>query len=122
MGGYDPKGREIIADFARVMRHLGTSFGVLRKEKCTGDPVRRLGNDLLFQQLAESNLKTLAQNNVKKIVTICPIACAPFRKTGRSTAHRLRLSTTASSWRVLPTNCLIESRKSFRCEWRKSFR
>jgi len=72
MGGYDPKGREIIADFARVMRHLGTSFGVLRKEKCTGDPVRRLGNDLLFQQLAEENLKALAQNKVKKIVTICP--------------------------------------------------
>jgi Fe-S oxidoreductase len=72
MGGYDPKGREIVADFARVMRHLGTSFGVLRKEKCTGDPVRRLGNDLLFQQLAEENLKALAQNKVKKIVTICP--------------------------------------------------
>ena len=72
MGGYDPKGREIIADFARVMNFLGTSYGVLRKEKCTGDPVRRLGNDLLFQQLAESNLETLAQNKVKKIVTICP--------------------------------------------------
>ena len=72
MGGYDPKGREIIADFARVMNYLGTSYGVLRKEKCTGDPVRRLGNDLLFQQLAESNLETLAQNKVKKIVTICP--------------------------------------------------
>lgn len=72
MGGYDPKGREIIADFARVMNYLGTSYGVLRKEKCTGDPVRRLGNDLLFQQLAESNLENLAQNKVKKIVTICP--------------------------------------------------
>jgi Fe-S oxidoreductase len=72
MGGYDPKGREIVADFARVMNHLGTSYGVLRKEKCTGDPVRRLGNDLLFQQLAEENLKALAQNKVKKIVTICP--------------------------------------------------
>jgi Fe-S oxidoreductase len=72
MGGYDPKGREIIADFARVMHHLGTSFGVLRKEKCTGDPVRRLGNDLLFQQLSEANLETLAQNKVRKIVTICP--------------------------------------------------
>jgi heterodisulfide reductase subunit C len=46
MGGYDPKGREIVADFARVMNYLGTSYGVLRKEKCTGDPVRRLGNDL----------------------------------------------------------------------------
>ena len=60
MGGYDPKGREIIADFARVMNYLGTSYGVLRKEKCTGDPVRRLGNDLVFQQLAEANLETLA--------------------------------------------------------------
>ena len=72
MGGYDPKGREIIADFARIMNYLGTSYGVLRKEKCTGDPVRRLGNDLLFQQLAESNLEVLAQNQVKKIVSICP--------------------------------------------------
>jgi Fe-S oxidoreductase len=72
MGGYDPKGREIIASFARVMNFLGTSYGVLKKEKCTGDPVRRLGNDLLFQQLAEDNLKNLAQNKVKKIVSICP--------------------------------------------------
>jgi Fe-S oxidoreductase len=72
MGGYDPKGREIVSAFARVMNYLGTSYGVLRKEKCTGDPVRRLGNDLLFQQLAEANLETLAQNKVKKIVSICP--------------------------------------------------
>jgi Fe-S oxidoreductase len=72
MGGYDPKGREIVADFARIMNYLGSSYGVLRKEKCTGDPVRRLGNDLLFQQLAEANLEVLAQNKVKKIVTICP--------------------------------------------------
>src|SRR5579864_3174427 len=54
------------------MNYLGTSYGVLRKEKCTGDPVRRLGNDLLLQQLAESNLEALAQNKVKKIVSICP--------------------------------------------------
>jgi Fe-S oxidoreductase/nitrate reductase gamma subunit len=72
MGGYDPKGREIILSLVRVMQFLGASFGVLRKEKCTGDPVRRLGNDLLFQQLAESNLEALAQNKVKKIVSICP--------------------------------------------------
>jgi len=72
MGAYDPQGREIIADFARVMRHLGTTFGVLSKEKCTGDPARRLGNDLVFQQLAESNLETLAQSKVAKIVSICP--------------------------------------------------
>ena len=72
MGGYDPKGREIISDFARVMEHLSATYGVLRKEKCTGDPARRLGNDLVFQQLAEQNLETLAQSKVKKIVSICP--------------------------------------------------
>ena len=72
MGSYDPKGREIVTDFVRVINYLGISYGVLRKEKCTGDPVRRLGNDLLFQQLAEANLEALAQNKVKKIVSICP--------------------------------------------------
>lgn len=72
MGGYDPRGREIVLALVRVMNHLGASYGVLRKERCTGDPVRRLGNDLLFQQLAEANLEALAQNKVKKIVSICP--------------------------------------------------
>jgi Fe-S oxidoreductase len=72
MGAYDPQGREIIASFARVMTHLGATFGVLKKEKCTGDPARRLGNDLVFQQLAEHNLEALAQAKVTKIVSICP--------------------------------------------------
>jgi len=72
MGAYDPRGREIVASLVEVMRHLGVTFGVLRKEKCTGDPVRRLGNDLLFQQLAESNLEALAQSKTKKLLSICP--------------------------------------------------
>jgi Fe-S oxidoreductase len=72
MGAYDPQGREIVASFARVMAHLKTTFGVLQKEKCTGDPARRLGNDLVFQQLAEQNLEALKQAKVTKIVSICP--------------------------------------------------
>ena len=72
MGAYDPRGREIVTAFAAVMKHLGTSFGVLKKERCTGDPARRLGNDLVFQQLAESNLAALKEAAVKKIVSICP--------------------------------------------------
>ncbi len=72
MGGYDPRGREIIASLVRVFQGLNVTFGVLRKEKCTGDPARRLGNDLAFGQLAETNLETLRGNNVKKIISICP--------------------------------------------------
>ena len=72
MGAYDPRGREIVAALARVMRHLGASFGVLRKERCTGDPARRLGNDLIFGELAQNNLEMLRENRVARIVSICP--------------------------------------------------
>jgi Fe-S oxidoreductase len=72
MGAYDPRGRSIIASFAAIMRHLGTSFGVLRKEYCTGDPARRLGNDAITGELAEINMKLLRHYGARKIVSICP--------------------------------------------------
>jgi Fe-S oxidoreductase len=72
MGAYDPQGRQIVTDFARILNYRGVSYGVLRKEKCTGDAARRLGNDLVFQQLAESNLENMAQYKVKKVISICP--------------------------------------------------
>ena len=72
MGAYDPQGRETVLALARVLRHTGVTFGVLRREKCNGDPARRLGNDYLFQQLAESNIEQLRQANVRKLVSICP--------------------------------------------------
>ena len=72
MGAYDPKGREIVESLVRVMRHSGVTFGVLKKEKCTGDSARRLGNDLAFSQLAEQNLQTISTAGVKKMVSICP--------------------------------------------------
>jgi Fe-S oxidoreductase/CDP-diglyceride synthetase len=72
MGSYDPHGREIVLALARVLRSLGIGFGVLRREKCTGDPARRLGNDLLFQQMAEANIEQLRTANVGRMVSICP--------------------------------------------------
>jgi Fe-S oxidoreductase len=72
MGAYDPQGREIVLALARVLRHLEVSFGVLRKEKCTGDPARRLGNDLAVSQVAEANIETLRAAKVGKMVSICP--------------------------------------------------
>jgi len=72
MGAYDPQGREIVLALARVLRHAGVTFGVLRKEKCTGDPARRLGNDLAFTQLAETNIGTIQTAKVQKMVSICP--------------------------------------------------
>jgi Fe-S oxidoreductase len=72
MGAYDPQGREIVLAFAEVMRYLGVSFGVLRRERCTGDPARRLGNDYLASQVAEANIRQLREAGVKRLVSICP--------------------------------------------------
>ncbi|HLN00559.1 MAG TPA: (Fe-S)-binding protein [Bryobacteraceae bacterium] len=80
MGAYDPQGREIVLALARVMRHLGVSFGVLRKEKCTGDPIRRLGNDYLFSQLAEPNIEQVRESGAKKMVSICPHCVRTIRE------------------------------------------
>jgi Fe-S oxidoreductase len=72
MGSYDPRGREIVLALAEVLGHLGITFGVLKRERCSGDPVRRLGNDLVFGQLAEQNLEQMRQSGVKKLLSICP--------------------------------------------------
>ncbi|MGO9096829.1 MAG: (Fe-S)-binding protein [Bryobacteraceae bacterium] len=72
MGSYDPQGREIVLALAEVLRYLGIGFGVLRKEKCNGEPARRLGNDLLFSTLAEDNLAEIRRSGVRKMLSICP--------------------------------------------------
>ena len=52
---------------------LEMQFAILgREEKCTGDPARRVGNEFLFQQLAEDNIATLDRYETKTIVTSCP--------------------------------------------------
>lgn len=72
MGAYDPHGREIVLALAEVLRYLGISFGVPAREKCSGDPARRLGNDLLFEDLARFNMEQLSAAGARKLVSICP--------------------------------------------------
>ena len=97
MGAYDPQGREIILSLVKVLRHLHVTFGVLRKERCNGDPARRLGNDLLFSQLAEGNIEHIRQSNMKKMISICP--------------HCVR--TIGEDWREFGVNFEIEHHSQF---------
>ena len=47
-------------------------FGVLSKERCTGDPAKRTGNEYMFQELANANIEDLKAAGPKKILTSCP--------------------------------------------------
>jgi Fe-S oxidoreductase/nitrate reductase gamma subunit len=58
---------------ASVLKVAGVKFRVLGSEEtCTGDPARRMGNEYLFQMLAEQNIETLKSYEVKKVLTLCP--------------------------------------------------
>ncbi|MEO9254628.1 MAG: heterodisulfide reductase-related iron-sulfur binding cluster, partial [Tepidiformaceae bacterium] len=57
----------------KLLIESGTSFGVLgQSETCNGDPARRLGNEFLFATLAETNIATFKEVNVRRVITSCP--------------------------------------------------
>jgi Fe-S oxidoreductase/nitrate reductase gamma subunit len=73
MGAYDDGGKGIASSFVKILRAAGVEFGTLgTDEKCCGDSARRLGNEYLFQSLAQENIALFKQHGVRKIVTVCP--------------------------------------------------
>ncbi|MBV9487983.1 MAG: (Fe-S)-binding protein, partial [Frankiaceae bacterium] len=72
-GGLDDRARKSTQAIARVMNAAEVKFAILgQMESCTGDPVRRLGNEYLFQEMAKANIETLDGVGAKKIVASCP--------------------------------------------------
>jgi Fe-S oxidoreductase len=72
-GSFDQRAQKITRAFTTILNHLSVSYAVLGKEEaCTGDPVRRAGNEFLFQMMAYQNIQVLNSYGVKKIVTTCP--------------------------------------------------
>jgi Fe-S oxidoreductase len=55
-----------------ILRARGVAFGVLSKERCTGDPAKRTGNEYMFQELAKGNIETLESAKPTTILTSCP--------------------------------------------------
>jgi len=78
-GAFDQRGQKIVRSIVQLLQIAGVSFAILGKEeKCTGDPARRVGNELIFQQLAMENIETLRSYEVKKIITHCPHCANTF--------------------------------------------
>ncbi len=72
-GSFDQRAQKITRAFATILNKLEINYAILgNEEACTGDPVRRAGNEFMFQMMAYQNIQVLNQYNVKKIVTTCP--------------------------------------------------
>ncbi|MCF2525836.1 (Fe-S)-binding protein [Yinghuangia soli] len=77
-GSLDDTAMKTSRSVAELLHEAGVSFAVLgKKESCTGDAARRLGNEMLFQELAGKNVETLntvfgdRPADAKKIVVTC---------------------------------------------------
>ena len=56
-----------------ILHRAGTDVAILGKgEMCCGDPLRRMGNEYLFQKMAKANIDLLNGLKFKRIVTYCP--------------------------------------------------
>lgn len=72
-GAFEDRNKKVARSVVRLLKKAGVKFGILGNEEgCTGESARRIGNEYLFQMLAQSNIETLNRYKVKKILTHCP--------------------------------------------------
>jgi Fe-S oxidoreductase len=72
-GSFDQRAQKITRAFVTILDKIGIKYAILgQEEMCTGDPVRRAGNEFMFQMMAFQNIQILNNYGVKKIVTACP--------------------------------------------------
>ncbi len=74
-GALEDRAKKTTRAFAELLHMAGVRFAVLGEaEACTGDPARRLGNEFVFQMLAQQNIETLDEAGADRtvIVATCP--------------------------------------------------
>jgi len=71
-GSYEADFQKALRSLFDILRARGVTFGVLPKERCTGDPAKRTGNEYAFQELARANIEEFRAAGVSRILTACP--------------------------------------------------
>jgi Fe-S oxidoreductase len=72
-GAFEDRAKRTTRAVATLLYEAGVDFAILGEgETCSGDPARRIGNEFVFQMLAQQNVETLNEAGVKKIVATCP--------------------------------------------------
>jgi len=70
---FDKRNIKVARAFVQLSQAAGLKVGILGKEeKCCGEPMRKLGNEYLYQMLAAENIELINGYGVKQIVTSCP--------------------------------------------------
>jgi Fe-S oxidoreductase len=72
-GAFDDRNKRTTIAFTKILKKAGVDFAILGKdEPCNGDSARRLGNEYLYQTMAQALVEVLNGAGVKKIIVNCP--------------------------------------------------
>jgi Fe-S oxidoreductase len=78
-GAFEDRAKKTTRAVATLLHQAGVRFAILGEgETCTGDPARRIGNEFVYQMLAQQNVETLNDTfgdrpkERRRIVATCP--------------------------------------------------
>ncbi|NBT59835.1 (Fe-S)-binding protein, partial [bacterium] len=72
-GCFDNNHKKSAQALTKILKEAEVSYAVLGSEEtCNGETARRLGNEYLFQSMAETLTQKINSYGVKKVITNCP--------------------------------------------------
>jgi len=79
-GSYDDRHKRTTQALVKVLRAAQVDFAILGvEEPCNGETARRIGNEYLFQTMAQMAVEVLNGYSVRKIITNCPHCFNTFK-------------------------------------------
>ena len=76
----EERSQGIVKSLVKVLDAAGINFAILGEEEtCNGDPARRMGNEYLFQLMAQQNIETFKRHNITRIIASCPHCFNTFK-------------------------------------------
>src|SRR5205807_1221437 len=111
MGSFDRRNQKVATAVTKVLLAAGVNFAILGpEESCTGDPARRIGNEYLWQMMAQQNIKLPAGFDQRKLTYHDPCYIGRYNDVYDEPRHVLK---------VLNSNGVTEMKhhrnKSFCC-------
>ncbi len=96
---FEERAQQVARAMARILDAAGVSWGILEESRCTGDPAKMMGNELLFVELAQANIEDFRERGVGKVITMCAHCFNSFDR---------YYPELGASWETIPHGVLID--------------
>lgn len=96
---FEERAQQVARAMVRILNDAGVSWGILEESRCTGDPAKMMGNELLFVELAQANIEEFRELEVGKVITMCAHCFNSFDR---------YYPELGANWRTIPHSVLID--------------